>query len=394
MNKVLAFFSKPLFSDRKFIFSLWMLVALFVSMKHIFRGFSNNFLIFRGVFYHVIDRVNLYVPYPEYFDTNHYGPVFSLIIAPFALLPVEIGNMLWCLTMAFVLFYAIYRLPVAWHYRVIILYIPLHDLFTSLLSVQTNPLIAALIIGSYIAVRKEKEGWAACFIILGLFIKLYTIIGLAFFLFSKNKRKFILYLILWTVIFFVLPMFISSPRYIVQCYIDWYHSLVGKNVENTNSLMQDISVMGMIRRIFSLRTMSNLFVLIPALILFGMQYIGRKWYGNLSYQLSLLASSLLFIVLFSSGSESVSYVMAMTGVAIWFVVQDRPSGWWAVFLLVFCFVLTSFSNADFIPKFIRHGLVRDYALKALPCFLVWLALVYQLIIPGKNFTKNEEIIKE
>jgi hypothetical protein len=368
-----------------------MLVALLVSMKHIFRGFNNNFLIFRGVFYHVIDQVNLYTSYPEYFDTNHYGPVFSLLIAPFALVPLEIGNTLWCLAMAFVLFYAIYRLPLAWHYRVIILYIPLHDLFTSLLSVQTSPLIAALIVGSYSAVRKGKEGWAACFIIFGFFIKLYTVIGLVFFLFSENKRKFILYLILWSVIFFVLPMFISSPRYIVQCYFDWFHSLVGKNIENTNSLMQDISVMGMIRRVFALRTMSNLVILIPALLLFGIQYIGRKRYGNLSYQLAILASSLLFIVLFSSGSESVSYVIAMTGVAIWFVVQDRPYRWWIVFLLVFCFVLTSFSNADFVPKFIRHGLVRDYALKALPCFLVWLTLVYQLIIQGKNFTENEKI---
>jgi hypothetical protein len=164
MNKLIIFFSKPLFSNRKFIFSIWMLVALFVSVKHIFRGFNNNFLIFRGVFYHVVDQVNLYTPYPEYFDTNYYGPVFSLIIAPFALVPPEIGNTLWCLTMAFVLFYAISRLPVAWHYRIIILYIPLHDLFTSLLSVQTSPLIAAMIIGSYVAVKRGKEGWAACFI--------------------------------------------------------------------------------------------------------------------------------------------------------------------------------------------------------------------------------------
>jgi hypothetical protein len=63
-------------------------------------------------------------------------------------------------------------------------------------------------------------------------------------------------------------------------------------------------------------------------------------------------------------------------------------------MLVFCFVLTSFSNADFIPKIIRHGWIRHYALKALPCFLVWLALVYQLVVSGNSFSNNEEMLKE
>lgn len=394
VNTITKFFSKPIFSDKRFIFSLWMLVALAVSMKHIGVRFSNNILIFRGVFYHVVDQLNLYVPYPaEYFDTNYYGPVFSLIIAPYALLPLGIGNTLWCLTMAFVLFYAIFRLPIAWHYRVIILYIPLHDLMTSLLSVQTAPLVTALIIGSYIAVRGGKDIWAACFIVLGTFIKLYPVIGLVFILFSKNKWKFIGYLLMWSVIFFVLPMFISSPKYIIYCYVDWYHSLVGKNVENALSLMQDISVMGMIRRICSIRDMSNLVVLIPALVLFGLPFLRKSQYGNLNVQLGVLASCLLFIVLFSSGSESASYVIAVTGVAVWFAIQNRPCGKWVVFLLIFCFILTTFSYSDVVPKFIRHGLVRDYALKALPCFWVWLVLIYQLVMPGNNFLKNEELAK-
>ncbi|MDR0798588.1 MAG: DUF2029 domain-containing protein, partial [Dysgonamonadaceae bacterium] len=192
MNKITVFFQKPLFSNKRFIFAVWMLIALYVAVWHIFHGYSNNFLVFKGAFDHLVNQMNLYAEYPaEYRDNFYYGPIFSVLIAPFALLPSAIGNALWVFSLVFVLFYAIYRLPVAWHYRVIIFYIPLHDLFTSLLSVQTGSLVTTLIIGSYIAVKEGKDFWATCFIALGFFIKLYPVIGLVFFLFSKNKWKFI-----------------------------------------------------------------------------------------------------------------------------------------------------------------------------------------------------------
>lgn len=64
---------------------------------------------------------------------------------------------------------------------------------------------------------------------IGTFVKLYGIVGLAFFFFSKHKVKFVAALIGWAVLFFVLPMAITSPEYIIDQYKEWHVSLAGKN---------------------------------------------------------------------------------------------------------------------------------------------------------------------
>jgi hypothetical protein len=87
----------------------------------------------------------LYAQYPlEFFDSNHYGPFFSIIIASF-----------YCI---------------------------------------------------------EKDITAACFIMIGTFVKLYGIVGLAFFFFSKHKVKFVAALIIIGALLFIIstPTLISS----------------------------------------------------------------------------------------------------------------------------------------------------------------------------------------
>lgn len=46
--------------------------------------------------------------------------------------------------------------------------------------------------------------------------------------------------------------------------------------------------------------------------------------------------------------------------------------------MVFAFILTSMSPSDLFPAFIRKNYVQPYALKALPCVLVWFKLVYEM----------------
>lgn len=77
-------------------------------------GKYNNYKIFEGVYWHAIEGLTLYGDhYPEYYDSNHYGVLFSLIIAPFALLPEWLGMILWIAGNTALLFYAISRLPLS-----------------------------------------------------------------------------------------------------------------------------------------------------------------------------------------------------------------------------------------------------------------------------------------
>jgi len=91
-----------------------------------------------------------------------------------------------------------------------------------------------------------------------------------------------------------------------------------------------------------------------------------------------LASVLLFVVLFSTGSESSTYIIAFAGVGYWYWSAPWKRSKWDVGLMIFAFVLTSMSSSDLFPAFIRKEIVRPYALKALPCFVIWLKLVYEM----------------
>jgi hypothetical membrane protein len=179
-------------------------------------------------------------------------------------------------------------------------------------------------------------------------------------------------------------MLISSPAFVVQCYKDWYLSLSDKNIHNAFSDMQDISVMGMIRRIFNNPNLSNLPIILPGMLLFALSYLRIKSFKNVNYQLLILASTLLFTVIFSTGSESPTYIIAFMGVAIWYMNLNRPVNSFEIFLLIFALVITSLSPSDLFPKFINRTYIKPYALKALPCFVIWLKIIYETLTRDFN----------
>lgn len=378
--KLQAFFHKPFFSNPRTLFGLWTLLAVVAGLTKIAPHRHNNFLIFRGVFWHTIQKLSLYDFYPtEYNDHNHYGPIFSLVIAPFAVVPDAIGLLGWLVVLALGMYYAVRRLPLEEGRQIFLYWFCAHELLTALQMQQFNIAIAAIIIGSFAAIEKGREVTAAFLIVLGTFVKLYGVVGLAFFFFVKRKPRFILALIGWSVVCFVAPMLISSPEYVVGQYVEWYERLAAKNGENTFSLMQNISLLGMIRKASGSASYSDLLVILPGLALFGLPYLRFGQYRHLAFRYAILSSVLLFVVLFSTGSESSTYIIPFAGIALWYATSPWKRSGWDVALLVFAFVLSSLSPSDLFPRSLREAYVLPYALKALPPTLIWLRLSYELL---------------
>lgn len=378
--KLQAFFHKPFFSNPRTLFGLWTLLAVVAGLTKIAPHRHNNFLIFRGVFWHTIQKLSLYDFYPtEYNDHNHYGPIFSLVIAPFAVVPEAIGLLGWLVVLALGMYYAVRRLPLEEGRQIFLYWFCAHELLTALQMQQFNIAIAAIIIGSFAAIEKGREVTAAFLIVLGTFVKLYGVVGLAFFFFVKRKPRFILALIGWSVVCFVAPMLISSPEYVIGQYVEWYERLAAKNGENTFSLMQNISLLGMIRKASGSASYSDLLVILPGLALFGLPYLRFGQYRHLAFRYAILSSVLLFVVLFSTGSESSTYIIPFAGIALWYTTSPWKRSGWDVALLVFAFVLSSLSPSDLFPRSLREAYVLPYALKALPPTLIWLRLSYELL---------------
>ena len=378
--KVQTFFRKPFFAQPRTLFGLWTFLAVIAAITKIAPHRHNNFLIFRGVFWHTLQKLSLYDFYPkEYNDHNLYGPIFSLVIAPFAVVPDALGLLGWLVVLALGMYYAVRRLPLEEGRQIFLYWFCAHELLTALQMQQFNIAIAAIIVGSFAAIEKGREVTAAFLIVLGTFVKLYGVVGLAFFFFVKRKPRFILALIGWSVVCFVAPMLISSPEYVLGQYVEWYERLAAKNGENTFALMQNISLLGMIRKISGSAAYSDLWVILPGLALFGLPYLRFSQYRHLAFRYGILSSVLLFVVLFSTGSESSTYIIPFAGIALWYVTSPWKRTGWDVALMVFAFVLSSLSPSDLFPRSLREAYVLPYALKALPPTLIWLRLSYELL---------------
>lgn len=261
------------YQDNRFVLFLWVLITLIFVIDSWATHRYNNYLIFENTFRNLLQEKSLYAPYPAYHeDANHYGPVFSILMAPFALMHNWVGLLFWNLFNCFLLFKAVQTLPLSEDKKVIIGYIAIPCLIESMLNQQFNAGAAALMILSYTQINKDKGIWSALCIVLGTFIKLYGIVGLVFFFFAKKKPVFVLWLIMWSIVIFLLPMLLADPDFVVQSYIDWKNSLIGKNMLNVSGEGIDISIMGFFRQLFDQPGISNsLFLIIGSLI-----FIDRK----------------------------------------------------------------------------------------------------------------------
>nr|WP_315028066.1 glycosyltransferase family 87 protein [uncultured Chryseobacterium sp.] len=373
----------------KYIFGVYLIVAVATALSKFSRGYQaiNNYLIFKGVFFNTLAEKNLYLQYPEqYSDMNHYGIFFSLLIAPFAVMPDWLGISLWNVANTGIFLYAIHKLPFSDPKKALFALLCLQEYITAAVSLQFNVALVGLLMLSAIYIYERKEVQSATAIVVGIFVKLYGIVGLSQFFFIKNKVKFILAGIVVAVLCLCIPMIYSSPQFVIQSYADWAHSLISKNNDNqVLGNMQDISLMGFVRRILGDASISNLTFLAFGVPLFALPYIRIKQYKNYAYQLMILASTLLFLVLFSSGSESPTYIIAVAGVMIWFTLQKEKTPF-IIGLLVFVIVLTCFSPSDLFPKFVKQNYIIKYSLKAVPCIIVWLRVIYELLT--KDFEKD------
>lgn len=386
------FFRLPFFSDYKTLGALWVLLGVIAWATKYFPGSYNNFLIFKYVYWHVVDLLPLYAPYPDqYADLNHYGPFFSLVIAPFAIAPLWLGLLSWLVSLSVFLYIATLTLPVGRKEKIFIYWFCAHELLTALFMSQFNIAIAAILILAFACIEKEKETGAAFFIMLGTFVKLYGIVGLAFFFFSRHKTRFVLACIGWAALMFAAPALLSDLPYVIEQYKGWFAELAAKNEANFFSRMQNVSLLGMVRKTSGSTAYSDLCLILPGLVAFALPYLRIRQYAFKAFRLAFLASTLMFTVLFSTGSESSTYIIAFMGVAIWYVTAPWKRSGFDLFLLIFAFILTSLSPSDLFPKYLREHYVYPYALKALPCVLIWVKLVYEMCT--QNYRNHEELVR-
>lgn len=404
MDNIRQIFQLSFWRNKWTLFSLWMLMVVISVGLHMHN--FNNFLIYKFTFWHAWDQKSLFAAYPEdHYDVNHYGPIFSLIMAPFAVIPsLWAGVFLWHLALALFLWWAIQESTLTTRQKVAVIWLTAHEMLNALGMSQFNVATAAMILLSFSAILRGKDMWSAFWIVLGTLVKLYGIVGLAFFFFAKSKTKFVMWLVVWTLVLVALPMPLFGPDYVAGQYVEWIRCLGEKGQENLLSDFQNISLLGMVRKIgyaltaglpayyevfesagkqydasnWWVSTWNDLWIIVPALMYSALPWLRIKQYQAHSFRLMCLALVLMIINILSTGSENSSYIISMLGVSIWFFAVPWKRGRLDVALLVFCFILTSLSPTELFPGDVRYYCIRPFALKSLPVTIIWLKLVWEM----------------
>ena len=370
---------KEWLSDFRVIFAGWLIMALIPWLSRWLRdAFDLDYSIFYHSFWHAWQQMPLYIIYPE--DGNYflYGPLFTVLMAPLAVLPYQMGRLLWMLIITVVPFWSIRKTCFTRYQQVFILWFVAAEAYLCTLDSESNSLILAILIFSFYLIDKEEDRWAALLIALGTTTKLFGIVGLAFLPFSHHKLKLIGWTAAWTAILLVLPMLVFGVDYISQQYLAWYDVLVHKNELNQFAAGQNVSLLGIVRKVSQCATYSDLWLMIPGMVLFALPYLRFNQYQHMAFRQTILASVLMFIILFATSSENYGYIIAMTGVAIWYTAAPWKRSKWDVALMVLAFILTSMSSSDLFYKPLWREVIKPYSLKALPVTIIWLKLTYEL----------------
>ncbi len=337
----------------------------------------NNYIIFKHSFFHLIAARNLYIPYPnEYWDLYKYSPTFAFCMGLFAYLPNYIGLSAWNILNAVALFGAIRMLPLNEKTKTLLLWFVLPELFTCLQNCQSNGLMAALLIAAFCFLEKNKTWLAALLIVVSVFIKVYGAIGFCMFILYPNKRKFIMFAVVWTVAILLIPLLVNPLHTLEWQYINWISMIM-----NDQSTSYGLSVMGWLSTWFGINDNKNIIMLAGA-ILFCIPFLKTEMYNDRSFRLLILSSLLIWVIIFNHKAESPTYIIAVTGVGIWYLLSSRNI--WQKILLGIAFVFTSLSPTDIFPTIVRVSIFMPYNIKAVPCILVWIALLFELVRMKNN----------
>jgi len=379
----------------KFVLLLYLALGVFATSQAFIQGpeinevngrvytHYNNYIIFKQSFYHLIGNQDLYREYPaEQWDLYKYSPAFSLFFGVMAVLPDFPGLLLWNLVNALIIFFAVCYLPlISEKNKLLILLAVLIELLTSLQNEQSNGLMAGLIILGFALLEHNKYFWAAFCLVFSIYIKIFGLVAFALYLLYPRKWQLVGYTLLWSVVLLLLPLLVVQAEQLMFLFQSWRNMLA-----QDHSVSYGISVIGWLKTWFNLEP-PKIAVLLTGAVLFCMPLLRFRQYKDYYFRLLILASVLIWVLIFNHKAESPTFIIAMCGVALWYLPLERKP--LNLLLFVLAIVFTSLAPTDIFPKFIRKNFFEPYVVKAIPCILIWIKLSYDLIFlkyqPEKDY---------
>lgn len=324
-----------------------------------------NYRIFRNAFTHLLQHLNPYAAYPaEQWDLFKYSPAFALGMGPFAAMPDWLGLPLWNLLNSWTLLAAIFALPVLdARQRRFMAWFVLPELVVSLQNSQSNGLTAALLLFAFAAMERGKSWSAAAQVALSAFIKIFGIFAAALAWLYPQKGRFVAWLTGWSVFLFLIPLLVLPWSQLEQVYRWWLELLL-----NDHDASVGLSVQGWLQSWFGLQP-DKLGVTLAGLVVWLLSVLAAGRRPEVKNRVLVWASLLLWVVIFNHKAESPTFVVALSGAALWYAVSERSLG--AKIFLFVLFFAASITPTDLFPRAWLNEWVKPYVLKAVPCIALW-----------------------
>ncbi len=361
----------------RWVLALYLLSVVGVVIQQSFTHVDYNFAIFAQSFRHLVAGRDLYAAYPaEQVDLFKYSPTFALLFAPFALLPTLAGLALWNFVNVGALWYAVRRLLPAREANVALVLMFMEVLRTTQRA-QSNALVAALMVLAFVWLERRQQLGAAMAVALGAAIKLFPILAIAPAIFHPRKVRMAASAVAAGGAVVLLPLLVTPARTLLAQYTSW------RALERLDALAGATGggaglyggVMHWVRLALHV-DWPNWPIQLAGLALLLLPLLRVAQWDVPEFRLRLLASILIFSTIFNHQVESPSFVIAMVGVSIWFVLSARRT--LDVALLAAVLLVVSIGSSDAVPRALRV-LIVDYKLKTLPCLAVWITLQCELL---------------
>ncbi len=378
---------KNITKNQKAVFLIGFFFALFITLKEDIGLSYNNFQIFS---YGSLDFWRNNNPYSDWnhlslrgkpLDVFLYGPLFSILFTPFALLPGWLGVFCWNTFTYTLFFFSVFTLPEQFSFanKKFIFFYTLLLLLATLLSVQFNPVVAALFLFSFTLFEKKHGFWAILIILLSGFMKVYGIFQLAMLLFYPKFWKNTFYAAILGIVLLLLPLVHMSINELIQYYQSWIVAVTNHSDPlRFYSIYRPVCISYKSIEPF----MGFISIGILLLILFITLIKLKVFKESFSQRAQFLGILMSWAILFGLSSERHTYVIAMVGYAIWYlnIVPNR----FDKLLFWTNFILLGVCPIDILcPPIISRFVLYKLNFGTIIFAITWLTMIYKTYFSNK-----------
>jgi len=368
---------------RRWLLALYVGSAALVTLQQAVLGRSNNFRVFRSASLNLFAGRDLYAAHPEqHFDFYKYSPTFALLFAPLAYLPFALAYLCWSLLNALLLWYALDRLLPERPATVALALVYLEVLF-SMQYGQSNALVAALLILAFVALEQGRQGRAAALLGVDAFIKIFPLAGLSFALFHPRRARFALLAAAALVGLALLPLAVVPPHELATQYGSWRATEAADALQGHRgyALMQYLYMwLGADWPNWPVQLAGTTLLLLPLAL-------GRRRWDDAAFRRLFLGTLLVYLVLFNHQSERATFVVAYTGIAIWYA--SAPTERLRTAVMTLTLLVMVVHDVDIVPRWVKNEILIPYRIKGIPCLVAWLVMEWQLFVTARRSAPGE-----